>query len=77
MTEKYTLKQWRNLRGLSQEDLARKVDVTSRTIGNYEKDVEQLGSASYITVQKIADALEIKLSDIFLGVISEKPKEKV
>lgn len=75
MTEKYTLKQWRNLRGLSQEDLARKVGVTSRTIANYEKDVEQFGNASYQIVQKIVDALDINLSVIFLGTTSEKPKQ--
>lgn len=76
MTEKYTLRQWRDIRGFTQEQLARQVGVTSRTIANYEKDVEQFGNASYVTVQKIVDVLDIKLSDIFLGTDSEKPKQK-
>lgn len=77
MSEKFTLKQWRNIRGLSQEELAERVGVTSRTILSYEKDVNKLGNASYITVQRIADTLQIKLSDIFLGADSEKPKQEV
>lgn len=40
MTEKFTLKQWRNIRGLTQEELAEQAGITARTIGNYEKDVK-------------------------------------
>lgn len=70
--ERYTLEQWRKLRGLSQEDLAVKTGLTSRTIINYENDVNNLTSASYKNVQKLADALGVKLSQIFLGTTSEK-----
>lgn len=77
MTEKFTLKQWRNIRGLTQEELAEQAGITARTIGNYEKDVKNLWKAEYIIVQKIADVLDIKLSDIFLGITSEKPKQEV
>lgn len=76
MKEKYTLEQWRKLRGLSQEELAIKVGVSSRTIVNYEKDVQNLRNASYYKVQKIADVLGIKLSQIFLIDTSEKPKRR-
>jgi len=73
MPEKFTLRQWRNIRGLSQEELAERVGVTARTIVSYEKNTANLGNARYITVQKIADELNIKLSDIFLESISDKP----
>lgn len=74
MGEQYSLKQWRNLRGYSQEGLAREVGVSTRTISNYENDVENLGNASYKRVQKIVDVLDIKLDQIFLGMTSEKQK---
>ena len=35
---KYTLEQWRKLKGLSQEELARKSGLSARTIINYEKE---------------------------------------
>lgn len=73
MPQKFTLRQWRNIRGLSQEELAERVGVTARTIVSYEKNAENLGNARYITVQKIADELDIKLSDIFLELVSDKP----
>ena len=72
--EQYSLKQWRNLRGYSQEELAREVGVSTRTISNYENDVENLGNASYRRVQKIVNVLNIKLDQIFLGDTSEKQK---
>ncbi|WP_347298139.1 helix-turn-helix transcriptional regulator [Dolosigranulum savutiense] len=74
MDEQYSLKQWRNLRGYSQEELAREVGVSTRTISNYENDVENLGNASYRRVQKIVNVLNIKLDQIFLGDTSEKQK---
>lgn len=77
MSEKYTLKQIRRMRGMSQETLARKAGVTSRTIINYENDVKALQKADYIVVYNIALALGVRTSDIFLGTDSEKPKENI
>lgn len=74
MSEKLTLKQWRNLRGLTQEELGFKAGLTSRSIANYEKDVENLRNAKYSKIKKIAEVLNIKVNDIFLGANSEKPK---
>lgn len=74
--EVYSLDQWRRLRGFSQEELAYRVGVSSRTIANYEKSPENFGKASYDIVQKIADVLDIKLSQFFLGNESEKPKRE-
>lgn len=63
---KYTLEQWRKLKGLSQEELARKSGLSARTIINYEKEPNAFSKASYQKVQKIANILEIKLSQFIL-----------
>ncbi|MEB7851277.1 transcriptional regulator [Staphylococcus equorum] len=69
-----TLKQWRGLRGYSKVDLARKSGVTERTIYSFEKDIENLHNANYRTIKKVANALDIKVENIFLDDTSEKPK---
>ncbi|MDG0821376.1 helix-turn-helix domain-containing protein [Staphylococcus equorum] len=69
-----TLKQWRGLRGYSKVDLARKSGVTERTIYSFEKDIENLHNANYRTIKKVANALDIKVENIFLDDNSEKPK---
>lgn len=68
-----TLRQWRGLREYSQKELSEKTGITERTIINYEKDVTNLHNAKYSTVEKLAVALDIKVSNIFLGIDSEKP----
>lgn len=72
--EKYSLAQWRKLRGMSQEQLAVMAGVSARSIINYEGSEEALSNASYKTVQALADCLGIKISQIFLGAVSEKQK---
>ncbi|MBR7928417.1 helix-turn-helix transcriptional regulator [Aerococcaceae bacterium zg-ZUI334] len=74
MVEKFTLKQIRNIKGLTQAELAEKVGITERTIANYEKDVTALQKADYIVVYRIAKVLDVNTGDIFLGTESEKPK---
>lgn len=74
MTEKYTLKQIRNIKGLTQRQLAEAVGITERTINTYENNVKALQNADYIVVYNIAKALDVKTTDIFLGTDSEKPK---
>lgn len=73
--EKYTLEQLRGLRGLSKEELSRKSKVTSRTIFIYEADIEKMRNGKYATLEKIAHALGVRVSDIFLDPDSEKPKQ--
>ena len=75
LKEKYTLKQLRALKGFTKEELARKSNVTSRTIFIYESDVEKMRNGKYATLDKIAKALGVRVSDIFLDPISEKPKQ--
>lgn len=77
MSEKFTIKQWRGIRGLTQEELAQMSGVSAKTIYTYETEEGSLGKAQYNTVQRIANALEIRLDNIFLGTTSEKPKQKV
>lgn len=69
-----TLQQWRGLRGYSKVDLARKSGVTERTIYSFEKDIENLHNANYRTIKKVANALDIKVKNIFLDYTSEKLK---
>lgn len=56
----------RNLNRLSQEELASKTGLTPKTIGFYEKNVNNLRNASYKNVEKIAKALNVSVDDIFL-----------
>lgn len=67
-----TLKQWRGLRGYSQSKLSEKTGITERTIINYEKDVTNLHNAKYSTIEKLAEALDIKVENIFLNGDSEE-----
>lgn len=52
---------------ISQEELASKAGLSARTIGQFEKDVNNLRNAKYKTIQKLADGLGVKVNDIFLG----------
>ncbi len=54
--------QWRKIKGLTQEELANKCNTTQQTIAKIEQ-----GSVDpkLSTLQKIADALECELSDLF------------
>lgn len=72
--KKLKLKHWRVLKEISREQLAEATQLTSRTIYNYETDVNNLRKASYETLLKLANALDISVDDIFLDSISENPK---
>ena len=65
--DKLTLSALRVNAGLTQEQLASKVGVSSRTISTYEKDLKKLGDAKYSTLRKIADICGCKVDNIFLG----------
>lgn len=77
MSEKYTLKQIRNIKGMTQSELAKQAGVSKRSIINYEADVKAFQNADYIVVYNIASALGVKTADIFLGTDSEKPKQEI
>ena len=59
---KKTLKEWRNERGMSQEDLARKLKVSAWTVGRYES--EGFKSAKFETVVNIAKELGVELDQL-------------
>lgn len=65
--KQFTLKQLRNLSGMSQEELGEAVGLSSRTIGTYEKDINSLKNVSYAKLQDIAKALDVSVDNIFLG----------
>ena len=66
MSKRLTLKQWRSLRGLSQERLAELANIDSQTISDYETKEGRIESAQYSTLYRIAKVLEIEVQDIFL-----------
>ena len=64
---KKTLRQIRRERDITQEELSKKTGLSDRIISLYENDIEVLRGASYYNLEKIADALDVKIADIYLG----------
>lgn len=60
---KNKLKEMREFQGLSQEELAEKSDVSRTTISELETEKKEV--TTNITLEKIANALGLKVSDIF------------
>lgn len=75
--EKYTLMQWRGIRGMTKRELAEKSGLTDTTIRKYENSVDELRKAKYSSLERLANALEVSVDDIFLSPDSEKPKYAV
>lgn len=75
IVQKSTLYDLRRAKRMTQKDLAEKTGITERTIITYETDVRNLRKASYENVERIANALEVKIDQIFLTYTSEKPKK--
>lgn len=67
VAEKERLKVLRVKADLTQEELAGKAGVTSRTINAYEVDVNNMRKAKYETLEMIAKALGVQVDNIFLG----------
>lgn len=65
--EKLTLSALRVNAGLTQEQLAKMIGLSARTLGVYENDPKKLGEAKYSTLRKIADICGCKVDNIFLG----------
>ncbi len=61
---KKTLKEWRNERGMSQEELARRLNVSTWTVGRYES--EGFKNAKFETVINITEVLDVKLEDLIV-----------
>ncbi|MBC8588049.1 helix-turn-helix transcriptional regulator [Paratissierella segnis] len=63
----YSIKELRARKNISQEELARLVNLTTRTIVSYENNISALRNASYNNIEKIAKSLDVEISEIFLG----------
>lgn len=61
----HKLRSVREAKGLSQEELAKKADVSRTTIWSLETNPNVQTTTK--TLQKIADALETTVADIFFG----------
>lgn len=64
---KKTLRQIRREKDITQVELARLSGLTPKSISLYENDINLLRGASYGNLEKIAQALGVKVHDIFLG----------
>lgn len=62
-----TLKVLRARTELTQDELAKRASLSTRTIILFEKDVNNLRKAKYETLQRLAGALGVEVDDIFLG----------
>ena len=61
---KKTLKEWRKERGLSQEELARRLNVSTWTVGRYES--EGFKNAKFETVINITKVLDVELDNLII-----------
>lgn len=60
---KNKLKEFREMKGVSQEELAEKSGISRTTISELETEKKEV--TTNITLEKIAEALGVKVSDIF------------
>ncbi len=67
---KSTLKELRQRKRMTQEELANLTGISIRTIARYEKDVAVLRRAKYEKLKLIAETLSVRVDDIFLGDVS-------
>ena len=70
------IKKWRKLKKMTQEQLARKIEMNVKSIQRYETDTNPI---SIDVLNNIAKALEIKLDNLLFGVSdsNENIKEEV
>lgn len=65
------LKQIRELKGLTQAELAEKSGVNLRTVQNYEQGYKNINKGAVETVLKIAEALDCNVYEIINIQIEE------
>lgn len=72
MSEKrirFSIKQWRMVRGLSQDEMAARIGVHPNTYRKMESDPMQI---RLITLLKICEVLKVNSSDIIVDTEKEK-----
>ena len=67
------IKDFRKLKNLSQQNLADKIQVSVRMLGEYEKQTTDIG---IVKLQKIAEVLQISILDLIELEENEKIKVK-
>lgn len=65
--KQFSIKELRARKDISQVELADLTGLAPGTIYLYEKDINNLRSASYSTIEKLAQALDVETNEIFLG----------
>ncbi len=57
------IRNWRRLKGIKQIDLAKQIDISKTTLSKIENDKQK---ANIPRLQKIADCLKIKITQLFI-----------
>ena len=61
---KYTIRELRALKKLTQKELSNKADIHEMTIVVYENDINRLKKMKYENLEKIAKAFGVEVEDI-------------
>lgn len=61
MPEQLTIKNWRQIRGMTQQEVADKLGISSKTVIHWEKDTTDL---SNVTIYALAKLYEVELDRI-------------
>lgn len=73
---KYSLKELRARKNLTQQELAKKIGTSNKTISNWETNTNNLRGASVREFKKMAEIFGCSMDEIFLGDTSENTNEK-
>lgn len=61
---KTNLQYYRNLKRLTQAELAKRADVNLRTLQDYEQGRKNINNAKTATVSRLATVLDVELTDL-------------
>ncbi|MDP4459844.1 helix-turn-helix transcriptional regulator [Staphylococcus hyicus] len=61
MPEQLTIKNWRQIRGMTQQEVADKLGISSKTVIHWEKDTTDL---SNVTIYALAKLYDVELDRI-------------
>lgn len=61
MPEQLTIKNWRQIRGMTQQEVADKLGISSKTVIHWEKDTTDL---SNVTIYALAKLYDVELDQI-------------
>lgn len=55
MPEQLTIKNWRQIRGMTQQEVADKLGISSKTVIHWEKDTTDLSNVTIYALAKLYD----------------------